>query len=229
MEFAHCMRQYFSDWSDEQYTAFVEMRRKEQYLAGWQWPISWFHCAWRHKLAADLLYDAAKAAHKRDMARLLADIDKPVEERRKSGPVEGQELLDMRLQDLLAEFLLLSGYALECLLKGLLMARNPEIANDKKLIKARIATHDICKLSDDCGVTLTKDERELLELIGRHIAWGKYPASIHLEDTPSWIDPDDQKNKSLAVSNPYHEDRLKRIVDSVYQRIHDLLSSTKTY
>jgi len=221
------MRNPFPSISDEVFKELSEKRRKFQYLASWQWPMSWVCTAERHKLAADVIYKAASKAYQRDMQRLLAELRKPRTTGSSSREIVGEELRDLNLKSLFADYLLLSGYALECVTKGLVMARNPDLANDEKKLKKRVATHDIEKLCDMCGIELTPKERNLMGVITRNIEWGKYPAPIHLDQTASPIDPDDQHQKSLSVSNPFHENHVQKSVNSVYLRALSLLCACK--
>jgi hypothetical protein len=221
------MRNPFPGISDEAFKELSEKRRKFQYLASWQWPMSWVYIAERHKLAANVLYKAACKAYQRDTQRLLAELKKPKSTGSTSRQIVGEELRDLNLKGLFADYLLLSGYALECVTKGLVMARNPDLVHDERKLKKRVATHDIGKLCDMCGIKLTTKERNLMGVITRNIEWGKYPAPIHLDQTTSPIDPDDQQQKSLSVSNPFHEDHVQKAVDAVYLRALRLLSACK--
>jgi hypothetical protein len=96
---------------------------------------------------------------------------------RKSGStskrLEGQELEDFHDQRLLAEYLLLVGYGLECLLKGYLLAVIPELVIDERRIDKLVANHDLPQLCHDCAISLSADEERLLKLITRNIVWGK--------------------------------------------------------
>ena len=215
------MSKIFSDATPEEERAFIELRRKENFLAACRGPSRWLYSAERHKQAADILYQIAYEADSRELARIIAGTHT-------SGRLEGQELLDSQLTCLLGEYLLLSGYALECVLKGYLLALIPELVNDGKRLDRLVATHDLCQLCHDCSIDLSPDERELLELLKRHIDWGKYAAPLRVEDMPSWIAPEDQKMKSLAIANPFHERRAQKLVDSVFQRGLNLLSAQKS-
>ena len=116
--------------SPEEERAFVEERRKSAFLAASQSPSLWFSTAARHKRAADILYEIAHAAHDRETARAIEDAARnPAEMTRRgvsswseSKALEGAELSDFLDSELLSEYLLLAGYALECVLKGCLLA-----------------------------------------------------------------------------------------------------------
>lgn len=140
-----------------------------------------------------------------------------------SKRLEGQELEDFYDQRLLAEYLLLVGYGLECLLKGYLLAVIPELVIDEKKIDKLVANHDLPKLCHDCAISLSADEERLLKLITRNIVWGKYAAPLSVRDMPSWVHPHDQEEKSLAVSNPFHKRRVQVLANDVFARAFALL------
>ena len=215
------MGRLFSDTTLEEERAFIELRRSEQFLAACRWPISWLYPARKHKHAADILYDIAYSADRRQLDRMLAGSVS-------SGLLTGDELIDYQLSGLLSEYFLLSGYALECVLKGYLLALLPELVADEKRLDPVLATHNLCRLCHDCAIPLSEDERVLLALVTRYIVWGKYAAPLKVEDMPSWVAEGDQQNKSLAVSNPHHDRRVKNMIDHVFCHAEALLAAFTT-
>ncbi|MDL5048170.1 hypothetical protein QQ054_19325 [Oscillatoria amoena NRMC-F 0135] len=214
----------FSILTHKQKTEIIENNRKQQFLAACQWPLSWKTCARRHKMSADILYHVSYAAYlrsrKKDLKK-LENIFKKSKTKVHSYQLIGQELIDFRHMQLLSDYFLLSGYAIECVLKGYLLAQIPELVNNEKRLDRLVTTHDLCQLSREASFKISPEEEKLLALISRHIIWGKYPAPIDIKDMPSSIGSDD---KSLAIDNPFHENRVKRIVDSVFERGFDLLN-----
>jgi hypothetical protein len=219
------MGRLFADATPEQEQAFVEERRKFQFLAACRWPLSWLIPARRHKRAADILYDIAYEANEREMIRWLAEIKDGLPNSSVSRTLEGQELLDHQNTELLGDYFLLAGYAIECVLKGYLIALLPELVKDEKQLDKLILTHDLCQLCHECAIVLSQEEQELLYLITRHIVWGKYAAPIKVEDMPSWVDTEDDKKKSLSIGNPFHQRRVQSLVNGVFQRGLDLLQT----
>ena len=217
----------FIDATPEQEQAFIEERRKFAFLAACRWPLSWLIQARRHKMAADILYEIAYDAYERDMTRSLAEFKDGLPGGSVSKTLEGQELIDNLKMDLLEDYLLLAGYALECVLKGCLLVMLPELVNDEKRLDKVIVTHDLCQLCHDCALLLSPEERELLDVITRYIVWGKYPGPLKLEDMPSWVDPEDQKTKSLSIGNLFHQRRVQSLVNGVFQRGLDLLNNLR--
>lgn len=222
------MHNPFPNVSDEAFKDLSEKRRKFQYLASWQWPAGWLHAAERHKLAADTLYKVASRADARYLKRLLAEFKRGPAQRTTSREISGRELLDIRQSELFLDYLLLAGYALECLTKGLLMAKDPGLAHNKAKRKEQVTIHDLEKLCARCGIELSPLERTLVKVMTRHIEWGKYPAPLALDQTPSPIDTDDQSAKTLRIPNPFHEDQIRKAVDSLFLRLAKLLAACKT-
>jgi hypothetical protein len=221
------MGRIFTHATPEQEQAFVEERRKFQFLTACRWPLSWLIPALRHKRAADILYDIAYEAYEREMIRLLAKIKDGLPNGNVSRTLEGQELLDHLNTELLGDYFLLAGYAIECVLKGYLIALLPELVKDEKQLDKLILTHDLCQLCHECAIVLSQEEQGLLTLINRHITWGKYPAPIKVDDMPSGVDPEDDKKKSLGIFNPFHQRRAQSLVNGVFQRGLDLLNSMR--
>lgn len=222
------MGRLFVDTTPEQESAFIEERRKFAFLAACRWPLSWLMPARRHKRAADILYEIAYNAHKRDLARFLAQVESGFPNGSSSRKLEGQELLDQYNMELLGDYFLLAGYALECVLKGCLLAMLPELVNDEKRLDKLVSTHNLCQLCHDCAILLSSEERQILELITRHIVWGKYAGPLKLEDMPSPVNPEDDKTKSLRIANPFHERRAQLLVNGVFHRGLSILNSFHT-
>ncbi|MBD1863025.1 MULTISPECIES: hypothetical protein [Trichocoleus] len=216
------MGKIFDDATPEQERKFIEEHRKEAFLAACQWPLSWLLPARRHKRAADALFEIAYTAYDRDTVQWLAD----------GGPFgkqgarkkEGKELANHYDMELLGDYFLLAGYALECVLKGCLMAMRPGVEINDRLDKL-VITHDLIRLCRDCSISLSSEEGELLAVITRYIIWGKYAGPRDLKDMPSPVNPDNQNSKSLRVANPFHERRVQVLVDGVFQRGHDLINT----
>ena len=211
-----------------EFDALVTDRRSEQFLAACRLPGMWLDRALLHKRAADLLYERAYVAWTRNFERSLAETRESTANRSASMRLEGEELEDFHDQRLLAEYLLLMGYGLECLLKGYLLAVLPELVVDEKRIDKIVAVHDLIQLCHESALRLQAEERQLLSLMSRHIIWSKYTAPLAVRDMPSWVHPDDQEAKSLALSNPFHERRVQMLSNGVFSRAYELLDQQRT-
>lgn len=211
------MGRFIRDATPEQELALIEERRKFAFVDASRSPHLWLISARRHKRAADILYEVAHAAYERDIARLLA--------RGFTGSgsrtLEGQELSDQFDLELLSDYFLLAGYSLECILKGCLVAMEPDLVRDDKKLDKRVATHNLVALCCDCKMPLSRVERQLLELIKRHVEWRKYPAPVAAKDMPNPFDPN--PTPLDIPGSLYHERKTKMLVDGLYQRAYDLL------
>lgn len=196
-----------SDMTEDEEREFIESRRRFQYLAASTWPVSWLFTAERHKRAADVLYEVAFAASERDWERLRSRVPH-------SGPMTEEQLRDTLDEQLLLDYLLLAGHALENCFKGILVCRNPQLVEGGSLDKY-VRGHRVRDLADKCAIPLSQDEREVLHLMEHQIEWGKYPAPIEMKNMPSFADPDE---KQLTCHNAFVNRRFRVIVDAVFGR-----------
>jgi len=222
------MGRIFDDATAEQEQAYVEERRKFAFLAACRWPLSWLMTARRHKRAADILYEIAYEANERDLRRFIAEAKRARSDGSLSKKLEGEELVDYLNTELLGDYFLLAGYALECVLKGSLLAMLPELVEDERRLDRVIVTHNLRQLCHDCAITLSPEEGGLLDLMTRHIVWGKYAGPLKLEDMPSPDDPEDGKRLSLGIGDPFHQKRAQAVVDGVFVRGLELLNSLRS-
>jgi len=228
------MGKIFRDATPEEEREFIEERRKFAFLAASKGPSSrWLRTADRHKRAADILYEIAPTAHERQMARMLKEFERTKAEMKKQGltsrsesrTVEGEELQECLDSELLSDYLLLAGYALECILKGCLLARQPELVEDEKKLAKAVTIHNLERLCRDCGISLSPLELQVIDIIAWHVDWGKYPVPKDLKDMPS---PVESNQRPLDIpGSPFHERKLQKLVDGLYLRGCELLESLR--
>jgi len=227
------MGKIFRDATPEEEREFIEERRKFAFLTASQSPSSWFRNADRHKRAADILYEIAHTAHERQMARMLKEFERTKAEIKKQGltsrsesrTLEGEELQDFLDSELLSDYLLLAGYALECILKGCLLARQPELVEDDKKLAKMVTTHNLERLCRDCGISLSPLERQVIDIIAWHVDWRKYPVPKDLKDMPSPVEPN--PTPLDIPGSPFHERKVQKLVDGLYLRGCELLESLR--
>ncbi len=208
----------------EQEQALIEERRKFAFLTASRSASRWFSNADRHKRAADIIYEVAHAAHQLEMARFLAEA-KGGFTGIKSRTLEGEKLQDFLDSELLADYLLLAGYALECILKGCLLANQPKLVEDGKKLAKTVTTHNRERLCRDCGISLSPLERQVIDIIAWHVDWRKYPVPKKLEDMSSPVEPNP---RSLDIpGSPFHKRKLQKLVDGLYLRGCQLLESLR--
>ncbi len=90
---------------------------KPTFMALNTWPNSWLKAAYRHMRAANILRDVYVKGEERKTQRVMRDIGLNT---RRDGPwtPQGEELEEMLDADLIWDYCLLAGYAIECMLKG---------------------------------------------------------------------------------------------------------------
>ncbi|MGB5135913.1 MAG: hypothetical protein WBN89_12140 [Prochlorococcaceae cyanobacterium] len=152
----------------------------------------------------------------------MSEVRGPASLKEPSGPLTGDELEDMLDQQFIAEYLLLVGYAIECLLKGFLLSSKPELAIDGQRLGKSVAIHDLPQICHDCSIDVDAEELRLLKLMTRHIAWGKYTAPVKVQHMPSWVHPNDQEEKSLAVGNAFVDRRVQGLSNILFNRLYEL-------
>lgn len=76
-------------------------------------------------------------------------------------------------------WLLLAGFAIENLLKGLLIAEHPEYLSNARLSK-KVSNHCLSALAEAArSISFTKNEIALLDTLARGLpAWGRYPIPL---------------------------------------------------
>lgn len=101
----------------------------------------------------------------------------------------------------------LMGFALEVLLKGLIISNNPELGVSKKLDRA-FRTHNLIKLAERAGMPLSRTEKELcLNLTNYTEVWFKYPVGRDEEDH--------HKRSSILIRNGVNS---RIVFDELYAR-----------
>lgn len=207
---------------------FIEERRKFAFLAASKLFPRWLATASRHKRAADFIYEIAHTAFEREISRTLKKHREVSAEMGKKGlsshsyswilnECETNDYLDT---ELLSEYFLLSGYALECILKGCLIAKRPELVKDDRVLNNTITHHDLIKLCSDCGISLKPMEKQLLRTLIWHMDWGKYPVPKDSKHMPSPVEPKNMRHE--IPGSPFHDRKAQKLINSIYIRVCDL-------
>jgi hypothetical protein len=77
---------------------------------------------------------------------------------------------------------LLYAYAMENLLKGLIVANNPAVVDENK-ISSQLKSHDLIQLSASAGVTVHVEEEPVLAALSELSVWAaRYPVATRKED-----------------------------------------------
>ena len=172
-----------------------------------QEPNSWLNKAQSLKKGADLILDDAQA--KFDI------INDAVASKDTSKVTELKEEDFPNFQPAH----LLYGYAIENLLKGLAIAKDPSLINDKKFTQS-LTSHDLEKLAKKLDILLTDDEKRILKVLSWGITWfNKYPSPLVAEDVLPKVD-----GKYDVCGILFNSDHPK--IDSFYDKIENLLKKS---
>lgn len=80
--------------------------------------------------------------------------------------------------------MMLMGMALEALLKGCLVAKNPSLVKSREIDK-KLKTHDLVRLFWDAGIALNEQERRFCATLTTYIVWlGRYPIPVEAGKVP---------------------------------------------
>ena len=171
------------DWDTIRY-----LQSARQFEYGAKWPMTWQLKSVTLKRAADYLYEVYHDASQRRLQRIQREMRQMVQSTKNaltaendigSGRyLEGQELQDEWDVMLVDVYRLLIGYAVENLLKAILMVTHPEYFMESGKMK-HLNSHNLASLCKRCGIEISKEERDILDKLTRYIVWlGKYPVPL---------------------------------------------------
>lgn len=176
-----------TDWDDDSWVRAV--------VAGARDPGQWLASALRCKRASDLLRD--------DWAKQIEAIRKGID----AGTLDGlADLAEVPSVGPAAAFL--GGTALENLLKGILVARNPELVqpNAKKpdrMFNWPEGGHDLSSLAVMAEINMSDAHRQTLEVLTDFVGWaGRYPTDI---SASRMAPPDDRPHGRGYISSEHFE------------------------
>lgn len=80
-------------------------------------------------------------------------------------------------KDVIRPYYMLVGFALECLLKGIIVAKGENIIQNGKIkFVEGSSQHNLIKLADRAGITYSNGEENILKALTENIEWaGRYP------------------------------------------------------
>lgn len=145
-----------------------------------QSPMSWLLTAETLIDAATQTYfTAAEQAEKFEAASQTATEKATAALDGSENGIASEEILEAEPKFLPA--FMLYGFALENLLKGVLVARDANLVGDKKINVPK--THDLVALADLAKISLSTTQRDLLKRLSTITTWsGRYPAAVSIED-----------------------------------------------
>jgi len=166
----------------EKWDRIYEHMKARQFELGALLPIGWKSISLTLKHAADRLYDLDHDANIRIVGRLIEELDKG--QLKEGRTLEGQELEDHWDIQLISVYFLLTGYAIENLLKAILIIQHPEYFKPNAKLND-IRSHNLLSLCKRCNIVIRQGEAILLKKLTSFIEWqGKYP--IPLESDQMW-------------------------------------------
>jgi hypothetical protein len=167
--------------------------------------LNWKFKAQLHLIAAEKIFEAYDAADKRELKKFL---EVPFGNH-ESHAMEGEELNDFLDAQLLPICLLLEGFAVENLLKGIIYSQeqNRLLEDDKNLkLTEDLTHHRLCDLYKDAKLAKSIDEidsetKEILKVLEQFISWrGRYPVPINLQQLKNSKQiPDTLKNTKKVI------------------------------
>lgn len=141
----------------------------------------WFHSAERLRSAAEIII-SDQQEQERPYFRAVDDAGVEAASLAQSAP-EGAASVDILCEPpnyLPAQ--LLYAFALENALKGLILARDPELVGAEELSR-RVKTHDLVALAKVAAFTPEVQEVPVLNALSRIAEWaGRYPVAAALKD-----------------------------------------------
>jgi hypothetical protein len=153
-----------------------------QFECSVRWPLYWKDKANLLLRAAEKIFVAYDAAYKRELERDLAVVE--------SHDMEGEELEDFLDSRLLEICLLLKGYAVENLLKGIIFSQNRDRLKESdygSYLDGEITKHHLDELYVCAELAKNKDAidpetKEILKILENMAVWqGRYPTALNLE------------------------------------------------
>ncbi|MGO8733604.1 MAG: hypothetical protein ACLQVM_12540 [Terriglobia bacterium] len=199
------------DWDE-----LNESIRPLMFRYGFLLPSSWRRKAARIKYAADRLFDLYEEARTRFLQRFSKEEGGTGCVSTWSTAPEAEFGKDATDMSLITEYLLLMGYALENLLKGILMADHPEYFKTGAKI-TEIRSHNLVSLCRRCSLVVSAAEEDLLKTLTDHIEWvGKYPVPLEEAGMYPRKKADGRWN---GPSDQFGGGKAKTTIEGLYSRI----------
>lgn len=142
-----------------------------QHFEFYQQPKSWYQKAVTLRAAASTLY----ASMADDLDRYENALQEAQE--KLSSSADGQVEIEHDAPDVLP-FYLLSGYAIENLLKAVMVYRSPSLINADHL-SSKLTKHELPLLAETAGVEISPHEAAVLRWLEEVVVWkGRYQAPL---------------------------------------------------
>ncbi len=203
----------------EKWERIYEHIKARQFELGARLPISWTSVSLGLKHAADRLYDLQHDATLRRIKRAIEEHGK-VRDADRSRKLEGEELEDFLDSQMISVYYLLMGYAIENLLKAILMIQHPEYFKpDAKL--ADIGSHILVGLCKQCGISVQHEEVELLNKLTTYVVWqGRYPIPLQPDRMwPTRRDDGTWKTRGEAFRGRQPQEKIDNLYTKIWNEL----------
>jgi hypothetical protein len=160
-------------------------------------PDGWLEYADELKDTAEVLWQ-----QREDSMRLEADLT-----------LDGFPVQDAKYIGYSRPYILLSGFALENLIKGLLVAKNPTLVSSGTLNRD-LKSHNLVTLASMVNwIKLTKKEMSVLKIAQEALPyWGRYPIPLNLNEI----------RKEVPLNADYR-DTFVKMYDRLSKQLHDTI------
>lgn len=204
-----------------------EIVRERQFELGATEPIAWKGTASRLKRAADHLFEVYHGASVRSIDRLVKEVkegNSPPPGTSNSRSLDGQELEDHLDGQLIGVYMFLMGYAIENLLKAILMVQHPEYFRATEKM-TDIQSHNLASLSVRCRIVVSEEERKLLDRLAMYIDWaGKYPVPLLSTKMP----PLKSDDEWIHLGEAFRGRDQQNAINSFWRRLLDELEAARS-
>ena len=208
---------------DEMWEKINLQIRSRQFELSSTMPISWKSISLTLKHAADRLFDIYHVASLRIIDQVIAEHSKAKNDKKQmqgSRKLEGKELIDHQDASLISVYFLLAGYALENLIKAILLIQHPEFFKKDESLTG-VQSHNLLQLCERCGLKMEEEETALLNKLSEYIIWqGKYPVPLRYDDMWPTKAPDGSwKTQGEAFKRREQQDKFDRLYQKVWNHL----------
>jgi hypothetical protein len=129
-------------------------------------------------------------------------------------------------ESVMGPYYMLTGFAMECLLKGIIVANGERVLKNGKIKFIDSGNqHDLIKLADKAGVIYNSVERRMLKLLTENAEWaGRYPTPQRWDQECKKIEPSHYGVTMESITEPYSNHDIP-IIDRLYYRVKGVLES----
>ncbi len=121
---------------------------------------------------------------------------------------------------LIAVYLMLSGMAVESLLKGIRVGRHPEMVQVGKKVGGKLGGHNLLQQFNNLEIYISEDEVLLINQLTEYIMWaGRYP----VPNLPETL----EKREAVPIYPSSFVPEHKRNIDEIIDRLYCLLKAEK--